>query len=63
MKIDPEKDFSGFIDFRDVQVVHTFTGWVTRDLYFKVTTVFNVEYLEYGTRQSYYNGTLTVSYT
>ena len=37
-------------DFSDVQIVHTFTEAVTRNLDFNVSILFNVKCLENGTR-------------
>jgi len=34
------------VGFRNVQIVHKFAGWVTRNPDFKVTIFFNVKYLE-----------------
>jgi len=40
----------GSVDFSDVQIVHKFIGRATPNLDFKVTILFNVKYLENGTR-------------
>jgi len=47
-----QNDSSWSVDFRGVQIVHKFVGWVTPNLDFKVTMFFKVKYLENGIRQT-----------
>jgi len=50
--ISDKTDTSG--DFSHVQIMHKIAGWVTLNLYFKVTIFLNVKCLESGTRDRVY---------